>query len=228
MTRLINYTPASNIAYRHNLGELRQVLDTVHDWFTKSPGAKVDVVSTIKTFAVATSINLNNIAANQTLLTNGDNIPLLTAAGGAIGANATASISATVFAGGLVPATIGLLVNGGVATVKNSAGTTVDASAAVAVAANIVTGISLAATKAVITNGDAAVPLGDATANANGQTTGTATVASGVVTRINTGSGVKIMKTTQVYACPAPTGTWVSQIALTISAAGAITAVTLS
>ncbi len=229
MTRHVNYAPAANIAYRHNLGELRQVLDTVYDWLNKSPGAATDVANTLKTFGTAKSLNLNTIAANQKIVTSGDSVPILSAAGGATGVNGTASITAGVFTGNLTPATIGLLVNGGVVGVANSAGATIDASAVVTVSNNIVVNAKLASTIAAIANGVATVPLGDVTAAANGQSNGTAAVASGVVTRITLPNTAKIIKTGIAYPLSAaPTGTWATQVTFTINTSGVITGAVLS
>lgn len=81
--------------------------------------------------------------------------------------------------------------------------------------------------QALVTNGDTNIPLGDATAVANGQDTGTAAVASGAITRITLPSTDKIVKSGVKYLGPAITGTYTNGYTLTI-VNGAITAIAAS
>lgn len=83
------------------------------------------------------------------------------------------------------------------------------------------------ATQAVVSNAQTGIPLGDATAVANGQDNGTAAVAAGAITRITLPSTDKIIKSTVKYTGPAITGTYVNGYTFTI-AAGQITAIVAS
>lgn len=78
----------------------------------------------------------------------------------------------------------------------------------------------------LVANG-ATVPVGDATAVANGQDNGTATVTAGAISRVTLPSTDKIVKSTVKYLGPAPTGAWTNGYTFTI-ANGAITAIVLS
>jgi hypothetical protein len=61
MARPVYAHPAKR-AYRAGISCLRQALDYVFDWLMHSPGAKVDVQNTIKTFAAAAGLNVNATA----------------------------------------------------------------------------------------------------------------------------------------------------------------------
>lgn len=90
--------------------------------------------------------------------------------------------------------------------------------------------IKMPPSKAIIGNTDG-VTVRDATGVANGEASGVAEVTvAGDITRITLplAPRAKIMKTTVKYPCPAPTGTWVDGITLTIDAAAGITAVAFS
>ena len=128
--------------------------------------------------------------------------------------------------GGAPDYTVGAQVNNGATVaVRNSAAADSHNATAV-VAGNSLTGVNFAATVAMVDNADS-VPLGDATAVANGQDNGTAAVAAGVITRITLPTTDKIVKSTIKYLGPVPTGTWTNGYTFTI-VNGAITAIVLS
>lgn len=119
------------------------------------------------------------------------------------------------------------VANAAVVAVRNSAVTDTVNGTAVVTGAGAFTGVNLPATTAMVDNAEATVPLGDATAVANGQDNGTAAIAAGVITRITLPTTDKIVKSGVKYLMPAATGTYVNGYTFTV-VNGAITAAVAS
>jgi hypothetical protein len=75
------YPKPLNQAYNGELSKVRYCLDRAYDLFNNSPAFKPDFVATLKTFATATAINLNQYTSTQALVTNGQKIAGVTGSG---------------------------------------------------------------------------------------------------------------------------------------------------
>ena len=120
--------------------------------------------------------------SSQAVINNGDTIPVQNSAGAAIG-SATATVSGGALTSARLPATIAGVANGGTAPVQNSAGAAIG-TGTIAVAAGVVSSVRTPATVAGVSNGGAVVVHNLADANQAGSP-GTATVAAGVLTKVN-------------------------------------------
>lgn len=177
-------------------------------------------------------VSLYDALPDGPVMANGQSVSIRTFVGADAHAG-TAVVSGQTLTGVNLPANTIMLDNGDTGILVANNGLTASSDSATADLTSVpgTTIIKLKPSVALVANADQ-LSVRDATAVANGTAPASAVVAAnGDVTRLDVlpiAPLSKIIKNNVKYPCPAPTGTYVDGITLTINASAQITAVVLS